>query len=76
MFTSHIHVYVLAMMSIIFELNDVSMILLWIVNRVANRFVDHGHNGYHGLNVQKHVVGWFAEHAQFGVSVFTVVRCQ
>ena len=55
-FTTRIHVYVQAKMSLIYVLNAVSMILLSIVNHVVEQFVVHGLSGHPGLHVQKHVV--------------------
>ena len=56
MFTALIHVYVQAKMSLIYVLNDASTIRLLTASHVVERFVVHGHNGHHGLYVQKHVV--------------------
>ena len=55
MFTALIHVSVLAKMSLIYVLNDVSTIPLSIANHVVKQFVVHGLSGHHGLHVQKHV---------------------
>ena len=56
MFTIHIHVFVQAIMSIIFMLSDVSMTPPSHVNRVAKQYADIGPSGRHGQDAQKHVV--------------------